>query len=194
MNPVWNGSLISSLREALYEVKGLDDVPGLVKRILQEDLWREFYDEVLEDIVRHKTFESFVTSKPPEGLGTTVKKLNRICSDDTEALDAIDRAMQRKPEDVPRDPSTGRYTVSDNVTDGMDDRGNTETYALRRLRANRPDLHEQVLEGEKSAHSAMVEAGFRKKYVQVPSDPDRAVEALRRHFDDEDIEYIRSHL
>jgi hypothetical protein len=40
-------------------------------------------------------------------------------------------------------------------------RGNSNTYALRKLRKDRPDLHEQVVSGEKSPHAAMVEADFR---------------------------------
>jgi len=41
--------------------------------------------------------------------------------------------------------------------------GNSQESALRRLRKDRPDLHELVLNGERSAHAAAIEAGFRKR-------------------------------
>jgi hypothetical protein len=41
--------------------------------------------------------------------------------------------------------------------------GNSESYALRKLRKDRRDLHARVLAGEITAHAGMVEAGFRKK-------------------------------
>jgi hypothetical protein len=53
----------------------------------------------------------------------------------------------------------------------------SEARAHRRLRKDRPDLHEQVLNGEKTAHAAMVEAGFRKPYVP---DPEAELNRLKR--------------
>jgi hypothetical protein len=41
--------------------------------------------------------------------------------------------------------------------------GNNPTYALRRLKRDRPDLAERVVAGELSANAAAIEAGFRKK-------------------------------
>ena len=40
---------------------------------------------------------------------------------------------------------------------------NDATYALRRLRKDRPDIHARVLAGEITANAGMVEAGLRKK-------------------------------
>lgn len=74
------------------------------------------------------------------------------------ALDALDRVMQGKP------GRPGKETL--NNVKGFP-AGNSESAALRRLRKERRDLHAQVLAGEKSAHAAMVEAGFRRKTVTV---------------------------
>lgn len=41
--------------------------------------------------------------------------------------------------------------------------GNMAAAGLRRLRKDRPDLHERVLAGEVSVNAACIEAGFRKK-------------------------------
>lgn len=49
--------------------------------------------------------------------------------------------------------------------------GTSADAALRRLRKDRPDLHARVLDGELSAHAAMIEAGFRKpgKSRRIPT-------------------------
>jgi hypothetical protein len=41
--------------------------------------------------------------------------------------------------------------------------GTSRQAGLRRLREQRPDLHQEVLAGKKSVHRAMIEAGFRKE-------------------------------
>ncbi len=71
------------------------------------------------------------------------------------ALDALDRATvgrhgsnqytKRKP--------TEQY---DNVTLPKPDTGNSNTYALRKLRKARPDLHERVLGGKISPHDPTI--------------------------------------
>jgi hypothetical protein len=43
------------------------------------------------------------------------------------------------------------------------DGGNSESYAIRRLKRDAPELAEQVLDGKMSANAAAVEAGFRTK-------------------------------
>jgi hypothetical protein len=52
--------------------------------------------------------------------------------------------------------------------------GTSVSYALRRLKKQRPDLYEQVKAQEKTANEAMVEAGFREKQIAVPLDPKKA--------------------
>jgi hypothetical protein len=42
------------------------------------------------------------------------------------------------------------------------EKGTSRQYAIRRLRKDRPDLHQQVIEKKKSSHAAMKEAGFVK--------------------------------
>jgi hypothetical protein len=112
--------------------------------------------------------------------------VRRIAAADPVTLDLLDRAVQRKQ---------GERTDlqhTDNVT--KSDHGNERTYALRRLRKDRPDLHARVLEGVVSAHAAMVEAGFRRKTITVPADVDAIVRALPRHFSGEDIKEIARRL
>ena len=60
--------------------------------------------------------------------------------------------------------------------------GNTAASALRRLRKAAPALHERVLTGDLSPHAAMLEAGFRRKTMQLPTDPEGVARALLRKF------------
>ena len=189
MNPKWNGEIISSLRQELYELKGLENVPAMIIKIIDDELWKEFYDEVVEEVVHHKSFESFVTTDPPRGLGLTLKKLRKFIEDDVKALDKYDRAIQRKDGEHEGNQYTKRVGTHDNIMI-PNQQGTSETYALRRLRAHRPDLHGQVLEGEKSAHAAMVEAGFRKRTFQAHMQPEAIARGILRHFEQDDIDAI----
>lgn len=60
--------------------------------------------------------------------------------------------------------------------------GTSATYIVRRLKRDRPDLAQRVIEGELSARAAGIEAGFvhRTQSVRV-DDPDSAARALRKH-------------
>jgi hypothetical protein len=60
--------------------------------------------------------------------------VKRLCADDPEAVDLIDQATQN--------PASRHIDAFDNVQ-GIAPTGNTSQAALRRLRKDRPDLHEQ---------------------------------------------------
>jgi hypothetical protein len=68
--------------------------------------------------------------------------------------------------------------------------GTSQSAALRRLRKDRPDLLELVLNGDMSAHGAMVKAGFRPKLFQAPWDPDKIVAKLLNGFSESALERI----
>lgn len=78
--------------------------------------------------------------------GTTVKTLQRLCQDDKATLDMLDRETVAGP-GAPEgnQNAVGGKTISNNVTVCLDEpeRGTSSTYALRRLRTARPDLHER---------------------------------------------------
>ncbi len=75
----------------------------------------------------------FVIRKPLEGLGSDLKTILRLCAEDAEALDSIDKATQRK-----RGNPTGinQHTSAGNPNNVMDSapQGNERQQALRKLR------------------------------------------------------------
>lgn len=176
-NLLENDDLVSGLRHAMRDSSSnLGVMPGLLRRVLNEDAWRERTVKRTGEIVSFSSFEEFVATPPLEGLGGDMRLLRNLVRDHNDVLDLIDRAVQ-KPAHVHRD--------SDNITVTPDpnDRGTSAAGALRRLRKDRPDLHARVLAGELSPHAAMIEAGFRPRTITVPLDPHRAARTLLRHFD-----------
>src|SRR5205809_2119483 len=90
------------LNEALFSAvhsgeHGLDTVPKLIKRGLQEKVWGErFVRTKQQHFDGFRTFAEYVTATPPEGLGASVQLVQRLVADDPEASDLLDRALQRK--------------------------------------------------------------------------------------------------
>ena len=180
-----NESVVSSLSNSLRGSVALKNVPGLLKRTLREGCWRSRYISQTRNVATFARFGDFVTAYPPEGLGATPDTLRNMCRDDVEALDLLTQELTGKPGNPTGTNQHSECGISDIITnstfdseveaiDTNDGRGNTSTYALRKLRKSRPDLHADVLEGALSPHAAMVEAGFRKRYLQLPDDPQAA--------------------
>lgn len=176
-----NDSVVSSLQREIQEgLTGLSGTPKHLIMLIERDMWRERLVERTGEVVRFGSFEEFITTLPLEGLGTDIRTLRNLCRDDTSAIDALDRATVKQGE---------RTDLRDNVTEVRReaDRGNSTDYALRKLRRDRPDLHERVLKDELSPHKAMVEAGFREKTFTVSSDLGKAARTLKKHFDAEEL-------
>lgn len=182
------GGLVDALSSALDSGgHGLSNVPVLLKRLLAEEGWREF-ETVRGEVVRHERFEEFVAAPPLKGLGAEISLIKRIVADDREAVDLLDRVLQRQV-------GRPRETVDNiNNSEGRPS-GTSQARALRRLRKDAPELHAEVIAGRLSAHAAMVKAGFRTRTISVPVEhPDRVAAALRRHMTQEQLEELVRHL
>lgn len=174
--PRYNWMYVNHTECALRAGQGrLENVPGLLKIVLREECWREYLrPNGGGRMVHFDSFHDFVTHE--DGLGTTVDMLKRVCAGDTEVLDLLDQTMQQ-PNHRPTTESRDNVTTSD-----PNERGNSTAGALRRLRKDAPELHARVLDGELSAHAAMLKAGLRKRTISVrPEEPESTVRALRKH-------------
>lgn len=82
--------------------------------------------------------------------------LQRICANDAEALDLLDQVTQRA-QGNPEPSEHNQYTPEDERLNADNIRnyqhGTSKSYALRRLRKDRPDLHAEVIAGKKSPHA-----------------------------------------
>lgn len=173
---VRNQHLVESLERSLRSGKhGLSVVPGLLKRLLQEESWREFTTQ-RDELVKHERFADFVTTPPLKGLGADVDLIKRVIGDDVEALDLLDRALQNAPSIHAVNNIHGRPE------------GTSKDAALRRLRKDAPELHADVLAGRLTAHAAMVTAGFRPKTFTVRADDTTSVaRTLRKNLTPEQL-------
>lgn len=175
---VHNRHLVDDLGGALRSGQhGLSVVPGLLKRLLAEESWREFVTQRGEHVV-HERFVDFVVTPPLAGIGATVDLLKRLVKDDPEALDLLDQALQN-----PIGTNSGV-----DVMNSRTPRGTSKEYALRKLRKDAPELHADVLAGRVSAHSAMVQAGFRPRTFTVRADDSQSVaRSLRKYLTEDQI-------
>jgi hypothetical protein len=74
-----------------------------------------------------------VRTPPLAGMGCVVDMLRRICAEDKEALDLLDRATQGRQ---------GEHSgLVDNIHEVGCPTGTSSGAALRRVRKDRPDLH-----------------------------------------------------
>ncbi len=182
---VYYDSVVDALRSALREGQaGLGDVPGLLKQVLRDGMWRKRVVVKMGSVQTFERFEDFVRTPPLEGLGASLPLVKRLAGDDRELLDLLDKATVGEQGAHEGNQYTERNGNPDNVmVSTPPEQGNAEQYALRRLRKQRPELHQRVLAGELSPHRAMVEAGFRAPTLTVPLDPARAARILAKHFD-----------
>lgn len=180
LSPRYAGEIVASCATAIFHgAHTLVNIPGLIKRIVQEDLWAHY--ERTDGMQEFTTFPEFVE----KGLGTNIASLQHLCRDDNEALDVLDRA-------VVASPGRPRKNV-DNVNIIRRPTGNSASQAIRRLRRDRPDLHARVITGELSPNEAMLAAGWRRKRISMfVGDPDRAARLLKRHFSQAEISKIKA--
>lgn len=180
----FNGEFVQSVQRGVKEEKHLMcSLPGLIVVMIRDGIWKDRIVPLTGERATFEDFEEFVTAPPLQGLGVTMDILKKVCRGEMEALDMIDRAMQGRQGE--------RTDLFDNVKEVKAPTGNSTDAALRRLRKDAPELHQRVLSGELSPNAAMVEAGFRKKMLTLPKEPEKAAEAIRRHFTEEERKKIK---
>lgn len=185
-----NDDLVAGLQKGIGRGEwGLSEVPAALKLVLRRESWRERRVQQTGETAVFESFAQFVTAPLVEGLGTDIATIKRLCRDDAEALDALDKA------------TVGKRGKRNNVTFSRDEpeRGNGRQYAIRKLRAESDDpqckrLYEQVIAGELSPHAAMVEAGFRPKTITHPTTVDGFARAARKHLDPAQLAALREAL
>lgn len=180
-----NGETIDYLRECLSNSEhGMSGLATAIRLTVKDRAWEARRDPRTGNVYECGSFVELVTAPPLKGLGWEIAELKRFCQDDKEALEIIDRETTNPQ---------GRH--HDNVMMiPRAEQGNAVEYALRKLREDAPSLHRDVIAGKKSPHAAMVEAGFRRKTITVPVDPERAARTIARHFSPDELRDLISEL
>lgn len=186
MSPEGNGDLCKMAMQCFREVDGsISSFPGLMKKIIREKAWerREHNGRIYE----LPSLKDLITRKPLEGWGEDMNAIEKLLSDDTEALDLWEQATGRKPGGDNGNRYVKKSSNRDNITIAKTQRGTSKKGNIARLRRERPDLLKRVHNGELSSNAAMIAAGLRKPTVTVTSDPAAAVKTLRKKFGDDYI-------
>ena len=93
-----NDILIRGLQNVVDEGShGIDSLPKFIKKVIREEAWAIRIVESTGQVVEFDSFQQFVESHPPEGLGCSLDRLQRLCDDDDEAGLMIRRATTKEP-------------------------------------------------------------------------------------------------
>lgn len=174
--------MIQSLQQAIGHggEQVFDVAPIVLRRVIEDRLWADRRDK---DGRPFRSFEAFATHILWQGLESSIPELLLYCRKHTEVAELIRREVGPAAAH-----GTNQYSGGDIVTSS---RGNSPTYALRRLKRDRPDLAEKVIAGKMSANAAAIEAGFRKRPTTEPFE--RILELLDR-LSIEEVRQLRRNL
>jgi hypothetical protein len=194
-----NGELVEELAQvACYDANGLAAGPMTLYRVLERDAWRRYAHPRTKVIYEPADFPTFVVAEWPNGLGVKggIPALLRMCEGDGEyAVKARTLIKTLTPAAGPEEggapvgnKNAAKGKPKDNVHNvHVDSRphGNNETYLLRRLKRDRPDLAAKVVAGEMSAHAAGKAAGFVKATIQIQPTVPGFLKAAQAHLSPE---------
>jgi hypothetical protein len=187
---------VDSLRRGLVDTEwGNTIIPGAMKFLFSEYpqnkeglkyRWQAFILHNGKE-VRHESFVSFVTTSPPEGLGSTIGKLEVWMK---EKMPKYRKAF--KDSKIPVIAKQGRPNKDKENPDNIrfNSYGTSESYTIARLKRDDPALARRVINGEISANEAAIQAGIRKKYVSVQATPEAFAKKARQIFNDAQLDEI----
>jgi hypothetical protein len=180
--------VISSTNDGAQVMSAL---PGLVRRLIDEDAWREFAAPGSGKLVCHETFTSFVRTRPPEGLGGRSSQLLALCGTDEDLVVRVRALLLGEVPEAANHGEIGRgrsgpegKRLSDNLF--RPGRGTRSDYLVSRLKRDNPDLAARVVAGELTPSAAARQMGWRKPTINV-STPERVANSLRQHMTPEQL-------
>ncbi len=200
---VRNGKKVDLLSHSIRDgIASLDNIPPLIRQVIEHQMWQEHFHAQTGRISRFDSFQEFVETDPPQGLGTTVAALIRLCADDPLVVDLIDEVVQLTARDlIAITPYTkskdgdDKYTFKKHIATGT-----SRQAGLRKLRhfaQSNPQgeqLRQAVLAGEMSVNKALIEAGLRTERITITRDPEKAAEVLKRSFNREELKQLIRYL
>ena len=171
------------------------DMTSEIISTLDNELWKE---------VGFKSFADLVYSPMPYGFESTRAVFRHWFRSAPKLLGQIDRALPDEditPYEVliktqtplaekggnpdgnnQHSHRTGSITTRPNIAPKPKKERGSE-YNLKRLKRDSPELLERVSKGEISSNQAAIQAGFRKKSISIPYDPQEAARALKRRYE-----------
>lgn len=136
--------------------------PMFIKEIIDRELWKPKFN----------TFRDLIEARLPDGLETNVEKIKLFVQSDPALKTRVTNALKLKGGKIAGRDDKGRFVRATNIISSTEGERNTiqgtsEVYTRQRLCEYHPDLYKRVMAGEMSANKAAIQAGFRKKLMQV---------------------------
>ena len=189
----YNDEICNTLQNAIaYGIGRVQHIPGLLERIINENMWQERIMVMNGQRVEFKRLRDFIETGPPEGLGSDYETLKGICKaqkrkDVIALIDKLEKGYQQHGGDR-KSEGIKLYNIQDDTAPT----GTSAQSAIRRLRKDRPDLLERVVAGELSPNAAAIEAGHRQRKAQFyPEDPEKTAHLLIKHMSASDLEELQ---
>ncbi len=195
-----NGARVTLLTQSIKNaIAGLDNIPNLLRQVIEDAMWREHLDQDTGEVFRFDSFKAFIETESPGGLNTSVPTLIRLSADNPLVVDLIDETVQftmgelvslnldKKDETDDNSPNEPKKHIAT---------GTSRQEGLRKLRKYADDnpqveqLRQSVLAGEISINKALIEAGLRPERITIPRDPEKAAEAIKRTFTQEELNHL----
>lgn len=183
----------------------LSNIPHLVVQIIEQEMWKLYLHPSGGQEINnsHLSFADFVSSEPPNGLGSNLQTIENILVIQTRAKQRNDVQTAENALKLFASELTGvsrTLTVEElpqsvlaimNEAKPPNTISKSQISALRKLERERPDLLGQVQSGNLSANKAMIEAGFRKRRFSIPQDDVAgAANAIRNKYSDQQIRQL----
>jgi hypothetical protein len=199
-----------SLYQALNRGEvGLREVPVLLCRAIEEEVWKERTIETRGNRYcgGFATMTEFIHAERPDGLGADIGLVLRMCARDEAALKALAGAgvdtkaagAELIAETPPSPKHGGARTTRPKEQDvrhvltsahGRDSAG-----LIARMKRDCPQFLDAYERGEyPSIKAAAVAAGIVQPRWSVPEDPVKLAQALQRHYSPSDLQLLIRHL
>lgn len=177
-----NANLIDSLGSATrHGGAALSDAPELLRRVLEEEAWREFVTQ-RGDRVEYQAFSKFVATPPLKGLGVDMALIDRLVG--TEDLDLL-RLLKAAKAGRPGPKTAELLPVESTGNSYGRDRSDA---TADRLARDAPEQYNAVQSGDLSINAAAVLAGIRPRRISVRLDrPDSIARSLRKHLTSDQV-------
>ena len=146
------------LYQSLKEAGSLRDIPPILKRIIKSRGWKKW--RWIDREFTAKNLAEYLTKPPPAGIGADLDMVQKVISDDHEALALFRQETTGKPGGNRQSKKAKSITC---VTSNGIPKHGTKAYWDQRLREERNDLFERVKAGKLSTNAAAREANWIKQ-------------------------------
>lgn len=156
-----------------------NNIPASLREIITLRVWEGYLWN--GKIIQFNTFQEFVEAPPPEGFGTTLDNLVKLCGKYPEIVELIDQTVSEQKQQY--QPLNGhRKTKETSMSKSL--------RRLRRAAETNPEVEavrQLVLQGKMSTYRAFIELGWRQKRYSVTATPESVFNFASHHLNEKQL-------